>query len=191
MVMKIEYEDGTLRIENALGLRWQLNDVGKPEFTFSYDALSVTEQHAVRRVSGCVYPLAEAEAGEVRDFVRNQSPPPGVTLQRQVVADLRAFAHGLINSVVTQLEYEGLLDVMITARDGSTDLYAEEARRVLTYVDAIWNAYYGLAAQISNTPEGELTSAQEYARMMPFPPAIEHFSNVVPEELFDAAQRKR
>ena len=135
--MKVEYEDGTLRIENALGLRWQLNDVSKPEFTFSYDALSVTEQHAVRRVGGSVYPLAEAEAGEVRDFVRNQSPPAGITLQRQVVADLRAFAHGLINSVVSQLEYEGLLDVMITARDGSTDLYAEEARRVLTYVDAV------------------------------------------------------
>jgi hypothetical protein len=191
MVMKIEYEDGILRIENALGLRWQLNDVGKPEFTFSYDALSVTEQHAVRRVGGSVYSLAEVEAGEVRDFVRNQSPPAGITLQRQVVGDLRAFAHGLINSVVTQLEYEGLLDVMITAREGSTDLYAEEARRVLTYVDAIWNAYYGLAAQIRNTPEAELASAKEYAGMMPFPPAMEHFSNVLPEELFDAAQRNR
>src|SRR5262245_35272869 len=142
MVMNIEYEGGTLRIENALGLRWQLSGVAKPEFTFSYDALSVTEQHAVRRVRASVYPLAEAEAGEVRDFLRNQNPPPGVTLQRQVVADLQAFARGLINSVVSQLEYEGLLDVMITARDGSTDLYAEEARRVLTYVDAVWNAYY-------------------------------------------------
>ena len=47
MVMKIEYEAGTLRVENARGLRWQLDDV-KPEFSFSYDALSVTEQHAVR-----------------------------------------------------------------------------------------------------------------------------------------------
>jgi hypothetical protein len=122
---------------------------------------------------------------------RTFDPPAGVNLQRQVVADLRAFAHGLINSVITQLEYEGLLDVMITAREGSTDLYAEEARRVLTYVDAVWNAYYGLAAQIRNTPEAELTSAKEYARMMPFPPAIEHFSNVLPEELFDAPQRKR
>jgi hypothetical protein len=188
--MKIEYEEGTLRIENALGLRWQLNDVGKPEFTFSYDALSVTEQHAVRRVGGSVYPLGEVEAGEVKEFVRNLCPPAGVTLHRQLAADLRAFAHGLINSVVTQLEYEGLLDVMITGREGSTDLYAEEARRVLTYVDAVWNAYYGLAAQIRNTPDAELTSAKEYAEMMPFPPSMEHFSSVVPEELFEVAPRK-
>jgi len=34
-------------------------------------------------------------------------------------------ALGLINSVVSQLEYDGLLDVLITGRQGSTDLYAE------------------------------------------------------------------
>jgi hypothetical protein len=190
MVMKIEYEAGTLHVENALGLRWQLNDV-KPEFSFSYDALSVTEQHAVRRLRGSVYPLEEAEGEEVRNFVRALSPPAGITLQRQIMVDLRAFAHGLIHSVITRLEYEGLLDVMITAREGSTDIYAEEARRVLTYVDAVWNAYYGLAAQIRNTPEADLTSAKDYAGTMPFPPAMEHFSNVLPEELFDAAQRNR
>jgi hypothetical protein len=122
---------------------------------------------------------------EVKNFVDNLSPPAGITAQKQVIADLRAFAYGLINSLITQLEYDGLLDVMITAREGSTDLYAEEARRVLTYVDAVWNAYYGLAAQLQHTPDAELKSVIEYAQTMPFPPPAEHFSGVVPKELFD------
>lgn len=188
--MKIEYENGTLRIENARGLRWQLDKVDKPEFNFSYDALSVSEQHALRRLGGNIMPLAEDQMAEVREFIRNLSPPAGVTLNKQMVADLHTFSHGLINAVVKQLEYDSLLDVMITAREGSTDLYAEQARRILSYVDAVWNAYYGLSAQINNTLDLELATLKDYAEMMPFPPEKEHFSKVVPEGLFDVAPSK-
>jgi hypothetical protein len=121
--------------------------------------------------------------------VKEFRSPAGIP-QKQLVSDLRALAHGLIKSVVTELEYDGLLDVMITAREGSTDIYAEQARRVLAYVDSVWNAFYGLAAKISHTPEGELRSAKEYAEMMPFPPPREHFLNVVPQGLFDAPPRQ-
>jgi hypothetical protein len=188
--MKIEYENRVLRIENARGLRWQLDDADKPEFKFSYDALRVSEQHALRRLGGDIIPLAEDQRAEVREFITNLSAPAGVTLNKQMAADLHAFAHGLINAIVKQLEYDSLLDVMITGREGSTDLYAEQARRVLTYVDAVWNAYYGLSAQINNTPDSELMTLKEYAEMMPFPPAKEHFSKVVPEGLFDVAPSK-
>ena len=188
--MKLEYEAGILRVENVSGLRWQLRDFDKPKFAFDYDALTVSEQTASRRVGTNVHLLTEEELDEVNEFVKNLSPPAALNAQKQLVNDIRALAYGLINSVVTQLEYDGLLDVMITAREGSTDLYAEEARQVLNYVDAVWNAYYGLAAQIRNTPVAELRSTREYAEMMPFPPAIEHFSSVLPEELFDAPQRK-
>ena len=119
------------------------------------------------------------------------SPTTDMTAGSQLIKDLRAFAYGLINSVVSQLEYDGLLDVMITAREGSTDLYAEEARRVLTYVDAVWNAYYGLATKVRNTPEPELRGIREYAELMPFPPPLEHFSSVVPQELFNVAPTER
>jgi hypothetical protein len=189
--MNIEFESGMLRIENAQGLRWQLDNASKPKFTFAYDALSVSDKHAIRRLGPSVLPLTRAEFSEVKDFLTSANPPAGMASQRQVLAGLRAFAHGLINSVVTQLEYDGLVDVLITAREGSTDLYAEEARRVLTYVDSVWNAFYGLEAQIRETPEAELKSTKEYAEMMPFPPAKEHFSGVVPESLFDAAPSNR
>lgn len=104
------------------------------------------------------------------------------------IRDLRAFAQGLIGSVVKQLEYEGLLDVMITGREGSTDLYAEEARRVLSFIDAVWNAFYGLAALISHTAAAERKTAKDYARMMPLPPSIEYFSSGLHPGLFDAAR---
>jgi hypothetical protein len=187
--MRIEYDEGTLRIESARGYRWHLDNVQKPAFSFSYDGFSISPERAVRLLGSEVLPLSEAEAGEVRKFVENIRPPAG-TQQKSLIADLKALAHGLIKSVVTQLEYDALLDVMITAREGSTDIYAEQARRVLAYVDSVWNAFYGLAARIESTPERELRNAKEYAEMMPFPPPMEHFSNIVPEGLFDATPRE-
>jgi hypothetical protein len=184
--MKLEFENRLLRLENAEGLRWQVTDAEKPEFSFGYDALLVNEQHALRRTSQGVAPLTDGEIAEVVDYVMRQTPPPSVTLQKQSIADLRAFAHGLINSVIAQLEYDGLLDVMITGRDGSTDLYAEEARRVLSYVDSVWNAFHGLAARIGDTPTAELRPLKEYAEMMPFPPSTEYFFSGLHPGLFDA-----
>jgi hypothetical protein len=125
--MSFEYENGTLRVETAEGLRWQLADAEKPCFAFDYDALSVTDGRALRRVGSNVEPLALDEIQEVKAFVEQLTPPPRATFQKQIIKDLRALARGLINMVVTQLEYDGLLDVTITGREGSTDLYAEEA----------------------------------------------------------------
>ena len=188
--MKLEYENGILRVENAEGLRWQLADAQKPHLGFDYDVLSVSGERALRRVGPSVHPLAESEVGQVRAFVEQLRPPPWATFQKQIIADLRALARGLIGSVVAQLEYDGLLDVMITGRPGSSDLYAEEARRVLTYADSVWNAYHGLAAQIDGTPREELRSVKEYAEMMPFPPPMECFSAGVVQELLHGARSK-
>ena len=189
--MKLEYEGGTLRVENAEGLRWQVTEVQKPPFLFDYEALSVTEERALRRVGASVHLLALDEIREVKAFIERLRPPPGATFQKQITADLRALAHGLINSVVTQLEYDGLLDVAVTGRDGSTDLYAEEARRVLTYVDSVWNAFYGLAAQIENTPNDELKTVKAYAEMMPFPPPADHFGGGLLQELLSGTPGNR
>jgi hypothetical protein len=181
--MTLEYENSTLRVENPEGLRWQLADVPKPEFTFNYDALTLTGDRALRRLGASVYPLALDEIEEVRAFIRRQQPPAWATFQKQLTMDLRVLAHGLINSVVTQLEYDNLLDVMIAGREGSTDLYAEEARQVMAYVDSVWNAFHGLAEQIKATPTEELRAVNEYAQMMPFPPPPEHFSGGLFQEL--------
>ena len=189
--MRLEYEAGTLRVENAEGLRWQLTDVQKPQFLFDYDALSVTEERALRRVGPQLQPLALDEIQQVRSFVEDLQPPSWATFQGQITGDLRTLARGLITTVVTQLEYDGLLDVMITGREGSTDLYADEARQVLTYVDSVWNAFYGLAAQIQNTSRAELKSLKEYAEMMPFPPPAEHFGGGILQELLSGAPVSR
>lgn len=189
--MNLEYENGTLRVENTEGLRWQLTGIEKPQFTFAYDALSVSDQRALRRVGPSLHPLALDEIKEVKTFVAQLRPPPWASFQKQITTDLRAFARGLINSVVTQLEYDGLLDVMITGRAGSADLYADEARRVMAYIDSVWNAFHGLAAQIEHTPKEELKTVKEYADMMPFPPQIEHFSGGVVQELLDGTRGNR
>jgi hypothetical protein len=181
--MHLAYENGTLRVENAAGLRWQLADVAKPQFSFDYDALSVNDERAVRRVGPGVHSLGEDELRQVRTFVEQLQPPAWVSFQRQMILDLRAIARGLINTVVSQLDYDGLLDVLITGREGSTDLYVEEARRVMAYVDSVWNAFHALAAQIMNTPTAELKTVKDYAAMMPFPPPVEHFSAGVLHEL--------
>lgn len=173
--MRMEYENGVLRVENAEGRRWQLANTEKPRLNFEYDALLVSQERALRRFGTSVHPLNENELEEVAAFIGRLQPPPSATLQRQITADLKVFAYGLINSVVTRLEYDNLLDVQITGREDSTDLYAAEARRVLAYIDSVWNAFHGLVAQINATPEAELKSFKDYANMMPMAPSLEHF----------------
>lgn len=174
--MRLEYENGLLRVENADGLRWQVSRAEKPKLAFQYDALHVSDGRALRRIGPSIHPLSAAELEQVEACIKQLSPPPWATFQKQIIADLRAFSHGLINSVVAQLEYEGLLDVVIAGREGSTDLHAEEARRVLAWVDTLWNAFDGLAARIEKTPEAELKSVHDYAKMMPVAPPNEYFT---------------
>lgn len=172
--MRIEYDNGVLRLENAQGRRWQLTNAEKPRLNFDYDALFVGKEQALRRLGTRVHPLTESELKEVTAYVDRQPPPP---LQIQLTTELKMFSYGLINSLITQLEYDNLLDVQITGREDSTDLYAEEARRVLAYVDSVWNAFHGLAAQIKATPEADLKTLKDYANMLPMAPALEHFLN--------------
>jgi hypothetical protein len=188
--MHLAYENGTLRVENAAGLRWQLADVAKPQFSFEYDALSVNDERAVRQVGPGVHPLGKDELKQVRTFVEQLQPPAWASFQKQMIMDLRVVCRGLINTVVSQLEYDGLLDVMMTGREGSTDLHVEEARRVMAYVDSVWNAFHALAAQITNTPAAELKTVKEYAAMIPYPLPVEHFSaGVLHELLHDTGRR--
>jgi hypothetical protein len=189
--MNLEYENGVLRVENAEGLRWELANVEKPRLSFDYDALYVSQERAVRRAGTHFHPLLEAEIEEVQVLIGQLASPPLESFQNQTIVNLRAFARGLIASIVQRLEYDGLLDVMITGRVDSTDLYADEARRVLSYVDSVWNAFYGLAAQIKTTARTDLKTAKEYANMMPFPPSIEYFSSGLHPGLFDAPRGHR
>jgi hypothetical protein len=178
--MRLEYENGILRVENAQGRRWQLNNAAKPPLNFEYDALFVNSERALRRLGTSVKPLTESEVREVQHFISKQAPPPSATPQRQLIADLKLFSYGLINALITQLEYDNLLDVQITGRAESTDLYAEEARRVLAYVDTVWNAYHGLSAQIGATPDAELKTLRDYANMMPLAPPPDSFADGPP-----------
>lgn len=188
--MKLEYENGTLVVENADGLYWKHMNVEKPKFGFNYDALSVDAEHAALRLGSNIKTLAEDEVEQVLAYIR-QIKPPESAFQEKIIKDLKLFTHGLINSVVTQLDYNGLLDVMITGREGSSDLYAEEARNVMAYIDSAWNAFYGLAAQIRNTSKAELKDVKEYAETMPFPPQTDYFSRTVHQELFNGAHDGR
>lgn len=169
--MRMEYENGALRIENAEGRQWQIPRVEKPRLSFAFDALSVTREHALRRVGGTVQPLNKHELEEVAAFIGRQTPP---SRQSQMANDLKVFSHGLANSVVAQLGYDNLLHVTIAGRNGSTDLKAAEARQVLDYIDTVWNAYHALAAQLDATADDDIKPLNEYANMMPMP-KLSHF----------------
>lgn len=167
--MRMEYENGALRIENAAGRQWQVPQVEKPGLSFAYDALSVTRERALRRLGAVVHPLTRREVEEVTAFVERQTPPP---LNTVIISDLKQFSHGLINSVAVQFGFDNLLQASISARGDSTDQRAAEAQHVLAFVDTVWNAYYALVARIEATAEAELKPFKEYANMMPMAPTL-------------------
>jgi hypothetical protein len=178
--MQMEFDNGVLSLENAQGRKWQLHNTEKPRLSFVYDALSVTQRHALRRLEGRVQPLTKKEVEEVTAFVASQSPP---FPHAHFAVDLKTLACGLINTAVAQLKFGNLLDVQIAAREGSTDLRAEISRQTLAYVDAVWNSYHGLVSSIDATPEDELMSLTEYASMMPMLPNPGELRNVKKTDL--------
>jgi hypothetical protein len=167
--MQMEFDSGVLILQNASGRRWQLANIDKPRLSFPYDALSVTKTHALRRVGSNVQPLTRREIEEVTAFISAQTPPPP---HEQLAADLKTFAHGLINAAVGRLRFGNLLEAQIAARESSTDLRADDARHVLAYVDMVWNSYHGVEAQIDATPEDELAPFADYCNMMPMLPDL-------------------
>ena len=76
--MRLEYENGMLRIENAAGRRWQQSNVEKTPLGFEFDALLVDEERALRRVGPNVLALNESEIEEVANFIEAQQPPPAL-----------------------------------------------------------------------------------------------------------------
>jgi hypothetical protein len=172
--MRLEYENGIVRIENAEGQRWEISGDQRPQIDFEFDALVVNEERALRRLGGAIHPLTRTQVAKVASYVAAQQPPSGAAA-RQLKTDLKAFTYGLINNVIGQLEYDSLLDVQITGRSDSTDIFAGEARRVLAYVDTLSNALHGLSSQIDIAPKGDLKPIKHYANMLPIPPAIAHF----------------
>jgi hypothetical protein len=177
--MRMEYENGALRIENAAGRQWQLPQVEKPGLSFAYDALSVTGERALRRLGGAVHPLTRREVDEVTAFVERQTPP---SLNKQLVSDLKQFSHGLINAGAARFGFDNLLQASISAREDSLDQRASEAQQVLAFVDVVWNAYYALAARIEATAEAELKPFKDYVNMMPMAPAPSDLKEEVPRE---------
>lgn len=172
--MKMEFDNGNLSIENANGSRWQLANVPKPRLSFNYDALYVTQTHAVRRVGAGVQPLSKKEVEEVAAFVALQTPP---ARSARYAADLKIFAYGLISTVVAQFEFGNIVEMQVAGRAASTDMRAAKARQALAYVDTVWNAYLGLVAQLGDTAEEDLLEFNDYANMMPMVPTLEQFAS--------------
>lgn len=184
--MRMEYENGSLRIENAAGRVWQVPRVEKPGLSFAYDALSVTRDRALKRVGTAVHPLTRREIEEVTAFVERQAPP---SLKLQLVSDLKQFSHGLINSVATENGFDNLVQVSICARDESLDQRAAEAKDVLAFADLVWNASYALGAKIEATDEAELKPFRDYVNMMPMAPARSRSSAGKPKDRSGAETR--
>ena len=74
--MRMDFEDGVLRVENAQGRCWQLINTEKPRLNFDYDALFVSRERALRRLGTNLHPLTENELREVATFIGKQKPPP-------------------------------------------------------------------------------------------------------------------
>jgi hypothetical protein len=147
--MSFEYDNGVMRVENAEGLRWQLTNAEKPRFTFDYDAVSVADGRALRRIGASVLP--SPEGGKSSRSRRSRAAAAAVGGPSKQIMDPRA---AVGTSSMQGRSWNGEAARHDHHRPKVRRSLRRRRERVLSYGIGL-NAFHG-RAQIEHTPSEEL-----------------------------------
>ena len=113
--------------------------------------------------------MNEQEIDAVESYIENSVPPDNVSLNGQYSEDLNNQAKQYILDMCNSYGFAHEVEVLMAGREGSNHPYRSDARRVMEYVDAVWNVYVNVMNEIRQTREDTLKSFEEYSSQIPTP----------------------
>ncbi len=177
MNMLIYCENGNLTIRKPNGLQYTFENTDKPELGFHYDVLiyddieckiiewednkPFEEQKQIA--------LNEEEIDAIESYIENSVPPENVSLNGQYSEDLNNQAKQYILEMCNAYGFAHEVEVLMAGREGSNHPYRSDARRVMEYVDAVWNVYVNVMNEIRQTREDTLKPFEDYSSQIPTP----------------------
>lgn len=99
--------------------------------------------------------MNEEEIDAIESYIENSVPPENVSLNGQYSEDLNNQAKQYILEMCNAYGFAHEVEVLMAGREGSNP-YRSDARRVMEYVDAVWNVYVNVMNEIRQTREDTL-----------------------------------
>ena len=168
-------ENSNLFIRKPNGLEYTFDNVDTPALGFEYEVLVYDEIevkilkwdwdktfHEQEKI-----PLSDNEKEIIENYISNSEPPEGVTLAGQIINRLKTYITSEVLQMCHMLGFEDLNEVAVAGREGSNHPYRSNARRVLEYVDAVWNVFDDVSNDVFRTREDHLKPLQEYILIIP------------------------
>ena len=169
-------EDNNLHITKPNGLRYQFDNVEKPNLGFDFDVI-VYDGDSEFKIVGYnddipfdeqdKHALVDEERDAIEQFIEQSEPPNGMSLNNQFMADLENLTHDKIEDCAIRYNFRNLNECVYAGREGSNHTYRSEARRVLEYADATWSICFQTQEEIMATREDHLKPFDEYVVVLP------------------------
>tara|TARA_B110000285_G_C15115813_1_gene613984 strand:- start:1848 stop:2399 length:552 start_codon:yes stop_codon:yes gene_type:complete len=169
-------EDGLLIIEKPNGLKYEYENVDKPELGFEYEMM-VYEDIEVKVLkwddakgnfdNQDKIPLTNEEKDAIETYIANSEPPIGWNLNNQYLKQLNELCKEWVNLTAERYGFDDYLEATYVGREGSAHPNRSDGRRALEYADAVWCCYAQIADEISQTREDLLKEFDSYVESIP------------------------
>ena len=170
-------EDNNLHITKPNGLRYQYENVEKPNLGFEFDVVIYDMQEGEYKIVNYndeipfeeqeKTALDDSEMDAIEQFINQSEPPTGVCLNNQFMSDIENATRERINACSNHYRFEDFTECVYAGREGSNHPYRSEARRVMEFADAIWSICFSTQEEINATREDHLKPFEEYVHILP------------------------
>tara|TARA_S200000501_G_scaffold365438_1_gene398890 strand:- start:277 stop:834 length:558 start_codon:yes stop_codon:yes gene_type:complete len=171
-------EDNNLHITKPNGLRFQYENVDKPNLGFDFDVIVYDNNEEFKILNyDDSKPFEQQERTSLEDtdrdsietYIEQSEAPQGVSLNVQIVEDLRNIVQERIQECAQNYRFNDLNECNYVGREGSNHPFRSEARRVLEFADATYGISFQVQDEVLATREDHLKPIESYANEIPFP----------------------
>ena len=169
-------EDSNLHIIKENGLRFNFDNVPKPNLGFDFDVVIYDDRDEFKIVN---YDdskpfddqererLEDSERDAIEMYIRNSEPPQGVSLANQHCDDLQQTCDDRVNQMCGHYRFRNLEQVVYAGREGSNHPFRSDARKVMEYADGLWTIFIQIVDEIQSTREDHLRDVSHYIESLP------------------------
>ena len=168
-------EDSNLHIRKPNGLRYEFDNVDKPNLGFDFDVVIYDdEEFKILNYDDSKSfdnqertPLEDSDRDSIERYIENSEAPNGINLNNQTVDDLYNHVQNQIEDMARKWRFSNLGEVVYAGREGSNHPFRSNARRVLEFADSCNVVLDQTAGEINATREDHLKTIEEYMTYFP------------------------
>jgi hypothetical protein len=170
-------EDNNLHITKPNGLRYQFENVDKPNLGFDFDVVVYdNEEFKIVKYDDTKHfdenkrePLTDTDRDAIETYISNSEPPTNVNLNNQIIDELNENIYRNIEEMAQQWRFRDFNETIYAGREGSNHPFRSDARTVMEYADSVNVILVQVMDEIVATREDHLRDFDYYINQFPQP----------------------